>query len=212
MLNGAAFNGQTLDQHQAQSLTAQAQSLIARQGHSPGSTREAGRLVEPPGPLIQEFVSEARDLLRVSGRQSPARAGEREARVCGCGEGRRTRMTDGLEHALHLAVASLVDRQLDAASAEQASPSRARCCRPRARRPSCSCFSASSLGVAVDFGDIGLLDAVARDARAGVRARRRWSAGARRSCRRRAGRPGRRAGSTGRGRRRCGVLAGRSRW
>ena len=122
-------------------------------------------------------------------------------------------MSDGLAHALHLAVPALVERELDASE------------RPASEdADACGCGRAvvELDAVAEPRDDVGRRRALRRrprrpseprtaDGRAGARGRRRSSGGARRSCRCRAARPGRRAAPAARDRRRSAAPADRSR-
>ncbi len=163
---------------------------------------------EASAPTLREMYERwgsSRPELAPSARLQPVDA---EAGVAAAVEPQH-RVADRLEHPLDLAVAALVQRQLDRGGRPPHGRGRGRAVleldavgelpqdplgrlrpRPRRRTP---CRPRSA------------------DARAGARARRRWSAAARRSCRRRAGRRGRRAPDARRGRRPSAVPAGRAR-
>ena len=128
--------------------------------------RERGRSYSPTSRRSASTSS------RVSGRDAPTSTPlDVEPRVAGAPQP-HDGMPDRLAHPPHLPVAALVEHELDARAAElprprgrgdavlELDPRRER--RDRGRRQ-----------VALDVGDVGLLDAVARDARAGGRDRRR---------------------------------------
>ena len=110
---------------------------------------------------------------RAIGRARALRASDPRTRF---GAGGCTRMADGVEHALHLAVPALVDRQLDDVRSEEL----------RLRRRGAAVLELDAVlervqdllaRLAVDLRDVGLLDAVAR-VREPVCERRRRSSGA----------------------------------
>ena len=109
-------------------------------------------------------------------------------------------MADRLAHPLHLVLAALVERQLDPRRAEEAP-------RRRGRPSSSSTPSASRAGVvvrrALDLHLVDLVDLVARVGEPCASAPS-FVSRARRSCRRRGGRPARRGRRRRRARRRSG--------